>query len=66
MHQNLEQLSGAGAVGAMLTVFVDRLAGFGLTEVEFAMVAAGLAAIVGFAVGRLPRRDPDGQANSVG
>ena len=66
MHQNLEQLSGAGAVGAMLTVFVDRLAAFELTEVEFAMVAAGLAAIVGFAVGRLPRRDPGGQANSVG
>ena len=57
MQQNLEQLSGAGAVGAMTTVFLDRLGGFAFTEIEFAMVAAGLAAIIGFVVSRLPKRE---------
>lgn len=66
MQQNLEQLSGAGAVGAMATVFLDELAGFGFTDVEFAMVAAGLAAIVGFVVRRLPRRKDAPGARTAG
>ena len=60
MQPNLEQLSGAGAAGAMATVFIDKLTDLYLSEIEFAMVAAGLAAIVGFVAKRVPpsRHDP--------
>lgn len=54
MPQNLEQLGGAGSVGAMLTVFLDKLAELGLSEFEWGVIAAGLASIIGFVVKRLP------------
>lgn len=55
---NVPQLGGAGAVGAMLTVFVDKILtyfGSTLTDLEWGFIAAGLGALIGYAVSSLPK-----------